>query len=151
MNAKAVLPRPWRFAAGSCKSLSHELAQGTTPRRARLPSRQSEGGAAAGGARSDRAKGRGRVHLCRCRADGRRQPGGAVSALSRPRRTSFQHCAARLKLPMSAEDLLEAEVLIYLRGLGFPTDRRPADAKNPAEPPPVPPSDAPSGPWGKPK
>ena len=34
--------------------------------------------------------------------------------------------AARRKLPMSAEDLLEAEVLIYLRGLGFPTDRRPA-------------------------
>ena len=33
--------------------------------------------------------------------------------------------AARRKLPMSAEDLLEAEVLIYLRGLGFPTDRRP--------------------------
>ena len=31
---------------------------------------------------------------------------------------------ARRKLPMSAEDLLEAEVLIYLRGLGFPTDRR---------------------------
>src|SRR5262249_31434219 len=29
--------------------------------------------------------------------------------------------AARRKLPMSPEDLLEAEVLIYLRGLGFPT------------------------------
>src|SRR5689334_21358615 len=55
--------------------------------------------------------------------------------------------AARRKLPMSAEDLLEAEVLIYLRGLGFPTDRRePADAKS-AEPPPVPPG----GPWGRPK
>ena len=34
--------------------------------------------------------------------------------------------AARRKLPMSPEDLLEAEVLIYLRGLGFPTDRSPA-------------------------
>ncbi len=44
------------FTAGSCKSLSHELAQGRAPRRARLPSRQSERGAAAGGARSDRAK-----------------------------------------------------------------------------------------------
>src|SRR5581483_749184 len=33
--------------------------------------------------------------------------------------------AARRKLPMSPEDLLEAEVLIYLRGLGFPTDQRP--------------------------
>ena len=59
--------------------------------------------------------------------------------------------AARRKLPMSAEDLLEAEVLIYLRGLGFPTDRRPA-AKDPASekpsgPPPVPPA----GPWGTPK
>src|SRR5215471_7454200 len=32
--------------------------------------------------------------------------------------------AARRKLPMSPEELLEAEVLIYLRGLGFPTDRR---------------------------
>jgi hypothetical protein len=68
--------------------------------------------------------------------------------------------AARRKLPMSAEDLLEAEVLIYLRGLGFPTDRRPAGQSGPAEPkpagpPPVPPaaapSGAPSGPWGTPK
>ena len=33
--------------------------------------------------------------------------------------------AARRKLPMSAEDLLEAGVLIYLKGLGFPTDQRP--------------------------
>jgi AcrR family transcriptional regulator len=48
---------------------------------------------------------------------------------------------ARRKLPMSAEDLLEAEVLIYLRGLGFPTDRRKPDA---AQPPPGPPP----GPWG---
>ena len=52
---------------------------------------------------------------------------------------------------MSPEDLLEAEVLIYLRGLGFPTDRRPAgkDAadQKPAGPPPVPPA----GPWGTPK
>jgi hypothetical protein len=57
--------------------------------------------------------------------------------------------AARRKLPMSAEDLLEAEVLIYLRGLGFPTDRRPAGQKDPsaATPPPVPPA----GPWGTPK
>ena len=44
------------FTASSCKSLSHELAQGTAPRRARLPSRQSERGAAAGGARPDRAR-----------------------------------------------------------------------------------------------
>jgi hypothetical protein len=55
--------------------------------------------------------------------------------------------AARRKLPMSAEDLLEAEVLIYLRGLGFPTsgldpaDKKPAGA----------PSGQPSGPWGTPK
>jgi len=59
--------------------------------------------------------------------------------------------AARRKLPMTPEDLLEAQVLIYLRGLGFPTDRRPgqneaADQK-PAGPPPVPPA----GPWGTPK
>jgi AcrR family transcriptional regulator len=34
---------------------------------------------------------------------------------------------ARRKLPMSPDDLLEAGVLIYLRGLGFPTERgRPA-------------------------
>ncbi|MDO8980213.1 MAG: TetR/AcrR family transcriptional regulator [Afipia sp.] len=31
--------------------------------------------------------------------------------------------AARRKLPMSPEDLLEAGVLIYLKGLGFPTDQ----------------------------
>src|ERR1700688_2615251 len=55
---------------------------------------------------------------------------------------------ARRKLPMSAEDLLEAEVLIYLRGLGFPTDRRPAGAKAQADQKPESP---PSGPWGSPK
>ena len=64
--------------------------------------------------------------------------------------------AARRKLPMSAEDLLEAEVLIYLRGLGFPTDRRPAAQKEqadqkPAGQPAGPPSGSPSGPWGSPK
>ena len=48
---------------------------------------------------------------------------------------------ARRKLPMSAEDLLEAEVLIYLRGLGFPADRRKPEA---SQPPPGPPP----GPWG---
>lgn len=31
--------------------------------------------------------------------------------------------AARRKLPMTPEDLLEAGVLLYLRGLGFPIDR----------------------------
>ncbi|WP_024519060.1 TetR/AcrR family transcriptional regulator [Bradyrhizobium sp. Tv2a-2] len=50
--------------------------------------------------------------------------------------------AARRKLPMTPEELLEAEVLIYLRGLGFPTDRR-AEAAEP--------QDKPAGPWGKPK
>jgi AcrR family transcriptional regulator len=59
--------------------------------------------------------------------------------------------AARRKLPMSAEDLLEAEVLIYLRGLGFPAVRNAAPndpaGQKPATPPPVPPS----GPWGTPK
>jgi hypothetical protein len=59
--------------------------------------------------------------------------------------------AARRKLPMSPEDLLEAEVLIYLRGLGFPTDRQEQGGAKAAEPPPVPPSGAPSGPWGRPK
>jgi AcrR family transcriptional regulator len=39
--------------------------------------------------------------------------------------------SAGRKLPMTAEDLLEAGVLIYLKGLGFPTDQRPAEpAKN---------------------
>jgi len=51
--------------------------------------------------------------------------------------------AARRKLPMSPDELLEAEVLIYLRGLGFPTDRRPAE--------PPKPSDEKPGPWGKTK
>jgi AcrR family transcriptional regulator len=35
--------------------------------------------------------------------------------------------AASRKLPMSPEDLLEAGVLIYLKGLGFPTDHRPGE------------------------
>jgi hypothetical protein len=71
--------------------------------------------------------------------------------------------AARRTLPMSPEDLLEAEMLIYLRGLGFQMDRRaeaPGSASSrPSGPPPIPPeasSGAPSGPpsggpWGKPK
>jgi AcrR family transcriptional regulator len=53
---------------------------------------------------------------------------------------------ARRKLPMTPDELLEAQMLIYLRGLGFPTDRRPPDPK-PKGPPPVPPA----GPWGTPK
>ncbi len=52
--------------------------------------------------------------------------------------------AARRKLPMTPDELLEAEVLIYLRGLGFQTDRRPSDEKPPAD-------EKPAGPWGKPK
>src|SRR5881275_1196145 len=51
-------------------------------------------------------------------------------------------------LPMSAEDLLEAEVLIYLRGLGFPTDRRSPSATEQADQRPA---GQPSGPWGTPK
>ncbi|AVT75231.1 TetR family transcriptional regulator [Rhodopseudomonas palustris] len=47
---------------------------------------------------------------------------------------------ARRKLPMAAEDLLEAGVLIYLRGLGFSTESA-AAAEKPAEP-------KRSGPWG---
>ncbi|MGC2780030.1 MAG: TetR/AcrR family transcriptional regulator, partial [Bradyrhizobium sp.] len=58
--------------------------------------------------------------------------------------------AARRKLPMSPEELLEAEVLIYLRGLGFPTDRR-AAPQGAAEPPPLPDDEKPAGPWGRPK
>jgi hypothetical protein len=54
--------------------------------------------------------------------------------------------AARRKLPMSPEDLLEAPVRIYLRGLGFPTDRRPE-----ASEPPDKSAGERAGPWGKPK
>jgi hypothetical protein len=64
--------------------------------------------------------------------------------------------AARRKLPMSAEDLLEAELLIYLRGLGFLTDRRPSapsDAKDSKDPINLKDSgpQKPAGPWGSPK
>src|SRR6476469_4421044 len=45
--------------------------------------------------------------------------------------------AARRKLRMSSDELLEAEVLIYLRGLGFPTDRKPEPSAD----------DKPAGPW----
>jgi AcrR family transcriptional regulator len=60
---------------------------------------------------------------------------------------------SRRKLPMSPEELLEAEVLIYLRGLGFSGERGAAAPGAPAEPPPLPPDDdaSASGPWGKPK
>lgn len=47
---------------------------------------------------------------------------------------------ARRKLPMSPEELLEAEVLIYLRGLGFATDGSAGAGQ-----------EKPAGPWGKPK
>src|SRR5947199_600001 len=56
--------------------------------------------------------------------------------------------ASRRKLPMSAEDLLEAEVLIYLRGLGFPIERRPPAQPEQGERKPT---ASPSGPWGTPK
>jgi AcrR family transcriptional regulator len=59
--------------------------------------------------------------------------------------------AARRKLPMSPEELLEAEVLIYLRGLGFTMDGSATGAAAGPKPPPIPPEDAPPGPWGKPK
>jgi hypothetical protein len=49
--------------------------------------------------------------------------------------------AARRKLPMSPEDLLEAGVLIYLRGLGFTTDRKPPGQAGQAD-------QKPAGPWG---
>jgi AcrR family transcriptional regulator len=52
--------------------------------------------------------------------------------------------AARRKLPMSPEDLLEAGALIYLRGLGFPTDQTPPPDYTSAAPKPEPKS----GPWG---
>jgi hypothetical protein len=39
-------------------------------------------------------------------------------------------------------------VLIYLRGLGFPTDRRPPPQKEQADQKPA---GKPSGPWGSPK
>ncbi|WP_371421590.1 TetR/AcrR family transcriptional regulator [Tardiphaga sp.] len=48
--------------------------------------------------------------------------------------------AARRKLPMSPEDLLEAGALIYLRGLGFPADQKPPQADISSAPR--------SGPWG---
>jgi AcrR family transcriptional regulator len=59
--------------------------------------------------------------------------------------------AARRKLPMSAEELLEAEVLIYLRGLGFPTDRRPSSPNTADQTSGEPASAKPSGPWGRSK
>lgn len=48
--------------------------------------------------------------------------------------------AARRKLPMTPEELLEAEVLIYLRGLGFAIERKSEQA-----------DEKPAGPWGKPQ
>jgi AcrR family transcriptional regulator len=52
---------------------------------------------------------------------------------------------ARRRLPMSPEDLLEAGVLLYLRGLGFPADRK-GEPPNSATT-----SGAKAGPWGTPK
>ena len=52
--------------------------------------------------------------------------------------------AARRKLPMAPEELLEAGVLIYLRGLGFPTDKSAGSGAQAEQQP----SSAPAGPWG---
>jgi AcrR family transcriptional regulator len=59
--------------------------------------------------------------------------------------------AARRRLPMTPDELLEAEVLIYLRGLGFVTDRRGDPPPLPEERPVGASSGPSSGPWGKPK
>src|ERR1700753_3535106 len=56
--------------------------------------------------------------------------------------------AARRKLPMSAEDLLEAEGLISLRGLGSPTGSQPAPANASGDQKAA---GSASGPWGSPK
>jgi AcrR family transcriptional regulator len=67
---------------------------------------------------------------------------------------------ARRKLPMSPEELLEAQVLIYLRGLGFPAERGSADAKSDTRAGEskagratantrTPEEEKPAGPWGK--
>lgn len=53
---------------------------------------------------------------------------------------------ARRRMPMSPEDLLEAGVLLYLRGLGFPTGQRPQDTNS--EPRMEPGATTKSGPWG---
>ena len=74
------------YAPAHVKAFHMSWRKEQRPRRARLSSRQSERGAAAGSARADRRKRRGRLHLCRCRAHGRRQPGRALPAFSRPRR-----------------------------------------------------------------
>jgi AcrR family transcriptional regulator len=55
--------------------------------------------------------------------------------------------AARRTLPMSPEDLLEAEMLIYLRGLGFQSAAFNGAQDKPGEKP----DEKPAGPWGKPK
>jgi len=87
----------------SCKSSSHELAQGTTPRRARLSSRQSERGVAAAALGLIAEKGpAGSPSLTR--AFGRRQPGGAVPSFPRPRRAAFKHRAARLRAVRGSAD-----------------------------------------------
>ena len=49
---------------------------------------------------------------------------------------------ARRRMPMSPEDLLEAGVLLYLRGLGFAADSPPKPEAR---------SGGFSGPWGAPK
>ena len=83
-----------RRPAASCKSSSHELVQTGAPR---LSPRQSERGADARRARADRREGAGRLHLRRGGALGRRQPGRALPAFPRSRRTAGECGAARLR------------------------------------------------------
>ena len=62
----------------------------------------------------------------------------------------FAVCARRCGAPQAADvggGSLEAEVLIYLRGLGFPADRRPSGHRNGRAGV----HSRPSGPWGSPK
>ena len=66
-------------------------------RAARLSPRQSQRSPGARRAGIDRREGAGRLHLRRCRALGGRQPGGALPAFPRPRRTARRRGAARLR------------------------------------------------------
>ena len=112
IDGGGAAPRSWRRrgAGASCKTSSHELVQARRPRgyhhgnlkealmRAALELIAREGA--------------GRLHLRRCRALGRGQPGGALPAFPRPRRTDGRRGAARLRA--------------VRRGAGARLGRRPA-------------------------
>ena len=141
-NSRWCLRQAWDDGRPDTVTAFERVARPISPSRA--TSRRSISAMSKSGIRRSKSglDGRGRARICchqscrgtACRA-GAARPARPPALMMALHIWSMSHGvaslfgrgdAARRKLPMSPEDLLEAEVLIYMRGLGFPTDRKPS-------------------------